>query len=122
MELKPKEYTIDGVPVRIEVSQNDDFSMAWDAFIYGYPAVLLRCFNASHFCLYMREGDEAQKHYDYSNPIDAVNALTGEIRTQIRMYKKIVASAHEVDTLLDELGQRSRLIATAARHLVEQGA
>lgn len=100
MEMKPKEYAIDGVPVRIEVYQNDDFSVAWDAFICGYPAVLLRCFDASNFWLYMREGGTSRKINDYSDPIVAVNALTGAIRNQIRKYKASVLSAQEVDTLL----------------------
>ena len=105
MEVKPKEYTIDGVPVRIEVSQNDDFSVVWDAFICGYPTVLLRCFDSSNFWLYMHEEGKPRKINDYSDPIAAVIALTGVIRNQIRKYKASVLSAQEVDTLLDKWGK-----------------
>lgn len=109
MEMEPKEFTIDGVPVRIEASRNADFSVTWHTSIDNHLAVTLHCFyanNANNFSLCLREGYPSPRARRYSDSNEAVDALVATVLHYVETYKASTESAQMVDTLLDELAKK----------------
>ena len=103
MEMKPKEFTIDGVRVRIEASRNADFSVTWHTSIDSHLVATLHCIDANNFSLHLREGDVSPRAARYSNPTESVRALMATVFDYVETYKASTESAQMVDTILEEL-------------------